>query len=584
MTIVALALFSCTSGGKNETAGTAGSGAGGVEGGGDTGGAESAQAGKMAGSSGAATASAGAGHGGQSSAAGGGSVAGATSSRPPLTPDGPPYIGTGIELTQPPYDWTGIIGTGQSLSIGAYSTAVSLTQPYKNLMLIDNGPDPKYPIDGSASAQWAAVPLAEPHRPNVPGTFSNNLNYPNNIAGLSATGPYGETPHSGMANSISKAWAGRGKTDDYITTHSAVGVGGYCLQYIAKGTTSFAAALSEARVYKKLADAAGKVYGVGGVILTHGECDNSVRTPDYGEKVHQLWSDFNTDLKAVTQQPNNIVMLASQASSVKGAGYNSPAIQLWRAGRAHPGEVVCTGPKYAYGPYYVHLPGPGYERVGEKYGEVFDLIVNRGIAWKPLGPNKVQRDGKVITIDFDVPNPPLVWDTHLPKPHQKAHTAWSAGNGFEVIDANQNEIAIASVAIVDSSVKLTLAAVPADDAVLTVGYAVTPDDTGDYAGRDVDLIGLLRDSDPFEGYSVESIDVQATKGSKDFTAATGALDRRGLMDIATASGLPADTAIDTLNGTTVTLTSAWTGDSGTAKITFRHNHYNYCVHFGLDVP
>jgi hypothetical protein len=356
------------------------------------------------------------------------------------------------------------------------------------------------------------------------------------------------------------------------------------MQYIAKGTTSFAAAISEAKVYKKLADAAGKVYGVGGVILTHGECDTSTKTPEYGELVHQLWSDFNTDLKAVTQQPNNIVLLASQTSSVKGGGYNSPAVQLWRAGRAHPGEVVCTGPKYAYGAYYVHLPGPSYERMGEKYGEVFDLIVNQGQAWKPLGPNKVQRAGKVITIDFDVPNPPLVWDAHLPKPHQKAHTAWAAGNGFEVIDANQTEIQIDSAEIVDSSVKLTLATAPADDAVLTVGYAVTPDDTGDYGGRDVDLIGLLRDSDPFEGSSTESIQVQATNGSKTFMAAAGALDRRALMDLASGGGLPADTSVDALTTDSITLSAAWTGSTGAAPVTFHHNHYNYCVHFGLDIP
>jgi hypothetical protein len=537
-------------------------------------------------SSGGGMSAGGASAGGASSGGKGSGQSGSESSggrRPMLTPDGPPYIGTGKVLTQPPYDWVGIVGSGQSLSTGAYSKAVSLTQPYKNLMLMDNASAPKYPIDGADGAQWAVVPLVEPHRPNVPGTFSDNLNYPNNIYhNDSPTGPGGETPHSGMANALSKAWASRGNKDDYITTHTAVGVGGFCLQYLTKGSTSFSAAVSEAKVYKKLADEAGKVYGVGGVIFTHGECDTTTKTADYGEKLYQLYQDFNTDLKAVTNQPNDIVLLASQQSSIKGGGYESSAVQLWRAGREHPGQIVCTGPKYAYGQYGIHMPGPSYERVGEKYGEVFDLIVNQGKAWKPLGPNKITREGKVISIAFDVPNPPLVWDTHLGKPHQMAHKAWAEGKGFEVLDANKNEVQIVSAEIEGDTVKLTLAAEPSS--ALTVGYALTADDTGDFAGRDADLIGLLRDSDTFEGDAAEMIDVSATKASKMLTAAGGALARRANLDIVVGAGVPEDTVIETITPEGITLSAPWGGETGAAKLSFHHNHYNYCVHFGLDVP
>ena len=44
---------------------------------------------------------------------------------------------------------------------------------------------------------------------------------------------------------------------------------------------------------------------------------------------------------------------------------------------------------------------------GEKHAEVFDLVVNQGVAWKPLQPKNIARAGAVLTIDFDVPNPPL---------------------------------------------------------------------------------------------------------------------------------------------------------------------------------
>ena len=53
-----------------------------------------------------------------------------------------------------PFDWVGIVGTGQSLHQGWESTAISTTQPFGNLKLQDDGPDPKYPITASATAQW----------------------------------------------------------------------------------------------------------------------------------------------------------------------------------------------------------------------------------------------------------------------------------------------------------------------------------------------------------------------------------------------------------------------------------------------
>src|SRR5260370_31421688 len=98
---------------------------------------------------------------------------------------------------KPPFDWVGIVGTGQSLSVGYAAGSISTTQPFKNLKLVDTGPDPKNPIsaDGGA-AILATTPLVEPIRPRLQGYPDDQ--YPNNI--------YGETPHSGMANTLSAMW------------------------------------------------------------------------------------------------------------------------------------------------------------------------------------------------------------------------------------------------------------------------------------------------------------------------------------------------------------------------------------------
>jgi hypothetical protein len=387
-----------------------------------------------------------------------------------------------------PFDWVGVIGTGQSLATGytiAGGPALSTTQPFHNLMLLDSGPDPKYPTDGSGTPVWSAVPLIEPMRPRFANLPADQ--YPNNI--------YGETPHSGMANTLSATWQAR-TGGDYVSVHTNVALGGRALIYIAKDTPSFQAGVNEARVFKQLAGAVGRTYGVGGIILTHGEADAG--NPVYGAGVFQLWQDYDAALKAATGQTRDVIMFATQQSSSDGNG--SSAVQLWRAGADHPGEIVCVGPKYQYA-YSdgVHLTQAGYERLGEKYGEVFDLVVNRNIPWKPVGPKGVTRSGSTVTIDFDVPSPPLVWDLNIKSPHLQAHTAWANGRGFEVLDGSGNEVTISSAQIVGgTSVVLTLA--PSPSGPLTLGYAVTGDAHGCcWGGYDEGPHGQLRDSDDFVG-------------------------------------------------------------------------------------
>jgi hypothetical protein len=491
--------------------------------------------------------------------------------------------GSVVPAVKAPFDWVGIIGSGQSLSTGCGTAAVGTTQPFHNLKLLDQGPDPKYPIDGSASAKWSLIPLTEPIREAVPG-YGTSYEYPNNICKNSDG--YGETPHSGMANALSALWAARGESGDYVTAHTVVGVGGVPLSSLNETSRSFAAALSEVRVYKALADAAGKTYGVAGIIFTHGEYDAITGNKQYGSQLYSLWQAYNTSIKAITGQTRDVVLLASQESSIED-GYDGVAVQVWRAGIDHPGQIVCTAPKYAFAAYGVHLPAPGYERIGEKYAEVFDAVVNRGLPWKPVAPNKITRSGAVITAAFDVPNPPLVWDQHLAMPHQTAHMAWAKGRGFEVKDDVGNELAIASTEIQGTNVVVTLAAAPAQGAKLTLGYAVTSDAGPSQwdGGYDGGLHGLLRDSDDFQGYALETIDVKATKGSAMLTPVTsGSFARRGSFDIVTGGGVAADTIVSIVGGDQMNLSSPWTGATGTASLTFRHDQHNYGVHFAMAVP
>lgn len=396
------------------------------------------------------------------------------------------------------WNWAGVIGTGQSLSVGAQANILTATtQPYQNLKLALGGLvvppfDPENPA-------LTLVPLVELIRP---GASTYPSAYPQNI--------YGETPHTAMASQIS-ALVQQASGQDYVTVHSVVGENGQGMPFLSKGATetvagatstgrAFAATLFEARAIQRLATTANKTYGVGAIVITHGESDAG--NTNYEADLIRLWTDYNQDIAAITGQVDPIQMIVSQQHSVPFAagatsGASASTLAQWRVGLSRPGEIVCSGPKYQY-PYAVdgvHLVTLGYDLLGEKYGQIYYERVVLGRDWQPLQPTTLRREGtQTVIVDFHVPVPPLVWDEVIPRPHQTALTEWAEGRGFEVRSGN-NRIAIESVAIDGDSVEITCATeIPAG---AVVGYAVTSDGTQMPTGTT--RWGQLRDSDPVVG-------------------------------------------------------------------------------------
>jgi hypothetical protein len=398
------------------------------------------------------------------------------------------------------WDWVGIVGTGQSLSVGTYGTPEVLTQqPYGNLELSLGGATVAPPFDPTL-ASLTMVPLTEPIRPVA---ISYPSAYPANL--------YGETPHSAMANQLT-VLAMAAAAHDYVTVHTVVGESGQGLTVIEKNPTglpttgtsgrAYDATLFEASAITRLAAAAGKTYGIGAIVLTHGETDagNGV----YADQIYQLLTDYNQDLAAITGQTTPIPMFVNQQHSVpsNSGSVATSSLQQWQASLDHPGEIVCTGPKYQYATSpaddtHVHLGTQGYELLGEKTAQVYFERVVRGNDWQPLQPIVESAAGNVVTVQFHVPVPPLVWDDTLPPPHGTMIPEWAAGRGFEVLAANARET-ITDVEIVgDDTVQITCQ----DDLTglqVVVGYAATAEGGTPPTGLPARW-GQLRDSDPFVG-------------------------------------------------------------------------------------
>ena len=196
-----------------------------------------------------------------------------------------------------PWDWVGVVGTGQSLSVGD-PPIISTTQPYHNLKLSLGSAI----VPGAGANPWdptipglSMVPLVEPIRTLATGYPAP---YPANV--------YGETPHSSMANQITALLKAASPAADYITVHTVVGESGQgivALNPQAGSTTgtigrAYAATLFEAAAITRLAKAAGKTYGIGVIVMTHGETDSGSST--YKNDLIQLLGKYNNDLAAIT--------------------------------------------------------------------------------------------------------------------------------------------------------------------------------------------------------------------------------------------------------------------------------------------
>jgi hypothetical protein len=489
----------------------------------------------------------------------------------------PPAPNVPRGVAAPPFDWIGIIGTGQSLSVG-YSGRPVLSQSvsYGNLKLVDNGPQPRF-----ETTKFLDVgPLVEPIRP-LNGDNDATHAYPNNIAG--------ETPHWAMASQMTVLAKAMG-LPDLVSFHTVAGESGSPMSGVEKNSASrpYERSLYETRAAMEIAKARKLRFGVGGVALTHGEADAT--SPTYEAELVRLATDYAADVRAITGQTQPVPMFVSQQHSfpTRGAAAlrSTSTLATWLASTKRPDLLTCVGPKYQYD-YIdaVHLRPAATRRLGIKIAQAWAQQILAGKRFRPLEPVAVAREGNVVRVSFFVPVPPLVWDEILPRPHAEQNHPWAAGKGFELEDT-KGPLRISGVRIAGDTVEITSAEAPRGP--LVVRYAMTQDTVGDpgpRAGEGDGRMGLLRDSDPFVGVDDEVLTVQFDSGSDSIS---GDFTRHTRYDLVVGQGLPPGTAIrervEDSNGTVVLLSTTWTGPSCKGQVRIHSNQANYAVAFELPVP
>ena len=351
-----------------------------------------------------------------------------------------------------------ILSTGQSLSVGVASTpALTTTQPYSNLMLSGG--------NGGIGSGGSFIPLVE--------------------ASV-------ETISSSMANTITANDTG----NDFDVAVSLHGVSGYTYSQLKKGTSPYNTGMTQVTNAKSAAITLGRTSRVIGVTTIHGETDNynGVSGATYQGYLEEWQNDYDTDVKAITGQSNEVIMFLDQMSSFMSSYANDatseiPIYQLYAA-EENPNEIVLVAPKYFFN--YSdrhHLTGASSRWLGEYYGKVIKKVVIDHETWRPLSPDSAIRSGNIIDVNFHVPAGILAFDTTL----VSARTNY----GFEYYDSTASAT-ISSVEILDDdTVRITLSGIPTgSNQRIRYAYTGIPG-TSTGAQNAGSAAGNLRDTDPY---------------------------------------------------------------------------------------
>ena len=175
---------------------------------------------------------------------------------------------------------------------------------------------------------------------------------------------------------------------------------------------------------------------------------------DYKKYFHRMYNDLNTDIKNVTHQKEDIRIICYQSSTItKGLRYKpnnyhateprTPTAQMelirddsliWASGPTYPYDFVNES---------LHIDAAGQQSIGKLAGKSALGIIRKQKRNIGLVPVAHHVKGNDIRIDFNVPCPPLCFDT--------IQVRKIANYGFNVIRRDGTDI-ISDIAIDNNSV------------------------------------------------------------------------------------------------------------------------------------
>lgn len=296
------------------------------------------------------------------------------------------------------------ISYGQSLSLGNGGLDVH------TLPTVDDGFFDSIMFNANGTA--TAGPRAQEGGGTVAQNHASFVPYEERpLTGTTPTGNL-ETPLGNSLRMIKRLLRdedGVRSTDfDYILLGSAPGVSNTAIAGLSKGTGGYTNLINDVTYGLANSQAAGKSYCVDVVYWSQGERDIQLNTArlTYKNALLQLYTDLNTDIKAITGQSHDIKIVMYQCSTYEQftAGYAGANIALAQldAAKANPNIILATS-IYALehvAATNVHLAAPGYAHLGAYYGYAAKRAAIEGQAWANLYPTRLTRQGTILEVEF----------------------------------------------------------------------------------------------------------------------------------------------------------------------------------------
>lgn len=222
-----------------------------------------------------------------------------------------------------------------------------------------------------------------------------------------------------------------------------------------KGTKSYAKFLNDIETACKSAKDRGWTLYVPAICWMQGETDMT-DYPDYNYKqMLQQWrKDISKDIRAITHQTQDIRLICYQPNALTRADqfrenkYESHEVEVSQAFVELLSEdsLFCaSGPTYPYDfvREAIHIDGYGQQAIGKLAAQSALGVIRNQAPFKGLIPLSVVSKEKDVQIVFNVPNPPLSFDTvQVSKP---------SCYGFSVVTPKGKNIAL-SVSMEDDIV------------------------------------------------------------------------------------------------------------------------------------
>lgn len=198
---------------------------------------------------------------------------------------------------------------------------------------------------------------------------------------------------------------------------SNVGMDSAPYDALKKDTTPYNHHLAQVAAGKVAAEALGLTYRVLCVIAIHGEFDEAANNAAYKDDLATWQSDYETDVKALSGQAEDVPMFHAAQGTAGARQYNSSnynassAIQLFQAHFLNPGKVVLASPETFLDFYSLpHFTAASHAWLGEQLAKVVKQVCFDALPFDPIYPSGAAIVGNTIVLDLVVPVPPVRLD------------------------------------------------------------------------------------------------------------------------------------------------------------------------------